>query len=270
MLDPTDKSEPDKALEYSELYLQVAPKLLEAGLYQDSLAFYLALKRHPSLVTPSLYIAMGKCFLGDRLDFKAEDCFQTAIQMDDDNIEARMELAKMYELVGEQEQAFIYVNEVMSIKRSQNTRLRPGQKLGRRRARIDGPPSEPSEPQTDGSIMDNRVPRTYKTRRLAAPAEKQIQEAARAEQLQAQYYTMRTEHEGMRHGEARATNEWMDAARDLTDDFRSFKAFYPWDKYVKFLGYTGGSRAQAETSLDSDLTAMAERLSRSLFHLRFS
>jgi general transcription factor 3C polypeptide 3 (transcription factor C subunit 4) len=54
------------------------------------------------------------------------------------------------------------------------------------------------------------------------------------------------------------------AARDLTDDFRSFKKFYPLDKYIKFLGYSGGSRLEAETPLDQDLTAMAERLSRGL------
>jgi general transcription factor 3C polypeptide 3 (transcription factor C subunit 4) len=44
----------------------------------------------------------------------------------------------------------------------------------------------------------------------------------------------------------------------------SFKKFYPLDKYIKFLGYSGGSRLEAETPLDQDLTAMAERLSRGL------
>jgi general transcription factor 3C polypeptide 3 (transcription factor C subunit 4) len=250
-------------LEYSDLYLQIAPKLYEAGLYQDALAFYLALSQHPSLVSPSLYIEMGKSYLEVGLNVKAEDSFQMAIRLDDDNVEARMELAKMYERVGEQEQAFIYVNEVMSIKRSQNTRLRPGPKPGRVRPNIDSPRQEPSVPEPDPSIMATRVPRTHKTHRLADPAEKQREENARTEQLQTQYYTMRMAHEKMLDGEPQATEDWMDAARDLTDDFRSFKAFYPWDKYVKFLGYTTGSRAQAETTLDSDITAMAERLSRS-------
>jgi general transcription factor 3C polypeptide 3 (transcription factor C subunit 4) len=213
---------------------------------------------------------MGKCFQGSGLGFKAEDCFQMAIQMDDDNVEARMELAKMYEHLGEQEQAFIYVNEVMSIKRSQNTRYRPGRKLGRKQDRIDGPQEGSNETKSDLSMMPTRIPRTYKPRRLADPAEKLKDETARAEQLQSQYYIMRKEHQGMRNGDGRATNDWMDAARDLTDDFRSFKLFYPWDKYVKFLGYTGGTRALAETPLDSDLTAMAERLSRSSFCPHFS
>jgi general transcription factor 3C polypeptide 3 (transcription factor C subunit 4) len=68
----------------------------------------------------------------------------------------------------------------------------------------------------------------------------------------------------MRSGDAASTEAWMDAARDLTDDFRGFKTFYPLDKYIRFLGYSGDSRIAAETPLDIDLTAMAERLSRGL------
>lgn len=264
-----DRSEQSKVLEYSDLYLKVAPKLLEAGLYQNALIFYQCLKQHPSLVTSKLYIEMGRCFQGSGLGFKAEDCFQMAIQIDEDSIDARMELAKMYEQLGEQEQALICVNEVMSIKRSQNTIVHPGSKSGRGRSRIDDPQPAPNLPRPQLSVMPTRGPRAYKPRRLVDPVEKLKDETARAEQLQSQYYTIRKEHQGMRNGDIASTNSWMEAARDLTDDFRSFKTFYPWDKYVKFLGYTGGDRLQAETSLDSDLTAMAARLSRSTSRLAF-
>jgi general transcription factor 3C polypeptide 3 (transcription factor C subunit 4) len=262
-LEPLDRSEQSKATEYSDLYLQVARKFLELGLFQNALTFYQALKRHPSLVTPSLYVEMGKCFHGSGLGFKAEDCFQMAIQIDQVNIDARMGLANMYEQMGEQEQAFIYVNEVMSIKRAQNQtvrlRLRPGPKPGHKRLKLSALQSKPELP----AMPTGR--RAYKPLRLADPVEKLKEEVARAEQLQSQYYAMRVELQGMRDGNAKSRDAWMEAARDLTDDFRSFKTFYPWDKYVKFLGYTGGTRALAETPLDTDLTEMADRLSRSLF-----
>lgn len=257
-----DKSEQSKATEYSDLYLQVARKFLELDLFQHALTFYQALKRHPSLVTPSLYVEMGKCFHGSRLDFKAEDCFQMAIQIDQVNIDARMGLANLYEQMGEQEQAFIYVNEVMSIKRAQNqtVRLRPGPKPGSKRLKFSDLVPKPELP----AMPTGR--RAYKPLRLADPVEKLKEEVARAEQLQSQYYAMRVELQGMRDGDAKSKSAWMEAARDLTDDFRSFKTFYPWDKYVKFLGYSDGTRAMAETPLDTDLTEMADRLSRSLFY----
>jgi general transcription factor 3C polypeptide 3 (transcription factor C subunit 4) len=59
----------------------------------------------------------------------------------------------------------------------------------------------------------------------------------------------------------------MEAAQDLIEDFRSFKTFYPWDKYVHFLGYPGAAQTQAQTGatpLDADLAAMADRLSHSI------
>jgi general transcription factor 3C polypeptide 3 (transcription factor C subunit 4) len=42
--------------------------------------------------------------------------------------------------------------------------------------------------------------------------------------------------EQIQHGRHDLITEWMAAAKDLVDEFRSFREFYPWDKYLKFLG----------------------------------
>ena len=204
----------------------------------------------------SLYVQMGKCFLNEELDLPAEECLQTAIQLDREHIEARMLLARFYEKMNEQEQAFIYVNEVLSLRRRQHHST----------SQEESPNGVSSH--NAQSFMPSKGPRSsYKPRRLVDPNERLIEEKKRAEQLQTQYYTLRRVRENMRHGDEGSTSAWMDAARDLTDDFRGFKTFYPWDKYVRFLGYSGDARLQAETPLDSDLTAMADRLSRSSFIL---
>jgi len=99
---------------------------------------------------------MGRCFQRDELQVQAEECFQTAIQLDENNIEARMELAKMYESLNEQEQAFIYVNEVMSIKNGQNAKPVKQRKRGPRKAK------EPKEPKrsnaNDPPLRPKEVP----------------------------------------------------------------------------------------------------------------
>jgi general transcription factor 3C polypeptide 3 (transcription factor C subunit 4) len=251
-LDPADTAGEGRVLKYSHLCRRAADGLLEAGFNQNALVFYQPLKQIPGLANDaSLYVQMGKCFLNEQLDLPAEECLQTAIQLDRDHIEARMLLARFYEKLNEQEQAFIYVNEVLSLRRSKH-------------------PSSSQDNKTSGSLhkgqsfMPSKGPRScYKPRRLADPNERLKEEKARAEQLQSQYYTLRRAHLQMTGGDEGSTDVWMDAARDLTDDFRGFKPFYPWDKYVRFLGYTGDTRLQAETPLDSDLTAMADRLSRS-------
>jgi general transcription factor 3C polypeptide 3 (transcription factor C subunit 4) len=59
----------------------------------------------------------------------------------------------------------------------------------------------------------------------------------------------------------------MAAARDLVDDFRSFRRFYTWDKYVKYLGAANDMVFNAPYQVQSgtsELHQFAERLSRSM------
>lgn len=238
-------------VDYPQLVRQVADALFEASLYQRALEFYQPLELLPEQVDASLHVQMGKCYLGLKSNNQAEECFQTAIQVDDTEIEARMQLARLYEELNEQQQAFIFVNEVISLRRYKRPPATP-------------PGLNAEELPEVQPLMSSTVPRAlYMPRRLADPAERRKEEQARAEQLQTQYSIMRKEHDKMRAGNTTSLDLWMEAAKELIDDFRGFKTFYPWDKYVRFLGYTGDARLQAETALDTDLTAMADRLSQS-------
>lgn len=200
---------------------------------------------------------MGRCHLALRENTKAEECFQTAIQVDEANIEARIELAKLYESQNEGEQAFIYVSEILSLRKEQNSV--PKERRGQFEA----------EDNTGTFMPPKRQPKSYyKPRRLIDPKEKQRQEVSRAERLQEHFELMRSEESGMRAGQVGASLAWMEAARELIEDFRAYKTFYPWDTYVHFLGYTGSAPDQLLTDtapLDADVAAMADRLSNSTF-----
>ncbi len=222
------------------------------NFYKDALEFYQPLKNLPAHVDGPLLVQMGKCFLHEGYDQQAEECFQGAIQLDGQDIDARMELARLYERMGKPEQAFGYVNEVMLLRKNQGPKI--PRKLSKRtegRTVSEKSPTSTREPK----VRPNR-PRQQ--------AKKQVTQVSKAEHLQKQYFVLHKECEAMRSGDAISVDIWMDAAKDLTDDFRSFKIFFPLDKYIKFLGYSGNSRLQAETPLDLDLTAMAERLSHGL------
>lgn len=208
----------------------------------------------------SLQLRIGKCWLAEKSVQEAELCFQNAVQMEEDNIPARMELARLYERLNEKEQSFMYVNEIIAIRRSQRQidELEAGERYS------DVPASKrPRRKQTSFAAV-RRPQYRYLPRRLLHPAERLKQEAARAEHLQSQYSIMKAELEQMRAGEPEASQKWMEAAEDLIEDFRGFKTFYPWDKYVKFLGYSQDDKFQAETKLETDLTEMADRLSKTL------
>jgi general transcription factor 3C polypeptide 3 (transcription factor C subunit 4) len=255
-LEPENLSDKCQAIDYPDLFWATADSLQDSGFHQQALIFYQALHQTGKQTDPSLHLRMGKCYLAQKLNTQAEEFFQLAIQLDECNIDARVQLAKMYEDLNEQEQAFIYVSEIMKIRR-----MRDSEK--RRRVGAEGLSNN------DDFYMPTKLKRKtcYAPRRLVDPSERQKQESLRAERLQEQFAVMRLEQNGMRAGQEGPTLAWMEAAQDLIEDFRGFKTFYPWDKYVHFLGYAGVAQAQAQTGatpLDADLAAMADRLSHSI------
>jgi general transcription factor 3C polypeptide 3 (transcription factor C subunit 4) len=245
----------------------VADALFKLGLYQDALTFYQPLKRIAEHATASLYTQIGICFQGSQLILNAEESYQMAIHIDENTVQARVELAKMYEDLGERAQALFYLTDAWLILRSVNPRSLDPSKSHQKRSTIDGPLPLLRSHKEEAAAISIKAPWRYKPRVLDNPAEKQKEENVRAKQLQSQYHIICSGRRRMRDGDVRSTSSWMEAARDLTDDFRSCKTFYSWDKYVKFLGYTGDSRTQAETPLDRDLTARIKRLSQSMSFL---
>lgn len=246
-------SQSDDCNATEDLYLvrEVADQLFEANQYEDALKFYVPVEDQPKQVDGAMLVRMGRCFVGKGDDTGAEIYFKKAVAFDAQNIEARMELARMYEKLNKPEQALHYVNEAMQLRKKQNP------KIPRRISK-----------RADGMHPGKRLSAKERKSRAARAnphSNQHLDENSKTEHLQSQYHVYRNFLDGMRAGDPVAASEWMDAARDLTDDFRGFKTFYPWDKYIKFLGYSGESRSQAETSLDLDLTVMAERLSRGLF-----
>jgi general transcription factor 3C polypeptide 3 (transcription factor C subunit 4) len=227
----------------------VADHLLEMSLCKDALDFYQNAKDLAEEVDASLLVQMGKCFLHFEKCPEAEECFQGAVRLDKEDLDAHIELARMYERMGRPEQAFSHLNEVMLFRRRQDSSISRGQ---------------PGKPQGGAAEKTSAKPSTRRRYRSKQQKKKHLTQASQAEHLQSQYFILQNESEAMRSGDAASIDSWMNAAKDLTDDFRGFKKFFPLDKYIKFLGYSGESGAEAERSLDLDLTAMAERLSRGL------
>lgn len=243
-------------IEYADLFWDVASCLFDAGLLQDAISFYTALQDRIEQDSVNILLQLGKCYVGIGDDTQAEERFQQAILMDDSNVEVRMQLAKLCERNNDQEQAFIYVNQVMDIQK----RNAPLPILPKRRGR---PPKEGSKPRVRAIASKDSLSKGPKgPKRAVDDGVRRQCEEQKSEHLKHQYEILRAEHSGMQTGQESSILAWMNAAKDLTDDFRSFRTFYPWDKYLRFMGFS--SRQLPLTGaepLDNDLATMAERLS---------
>lgn len=208
----------------------------------------------------ALLVQIGRCFLLTDREKLAEQMFRDAIEMDDGEIDARMELAKIHENRNELRTALNFVNEIMLRRRGRKRRAIAEDQDGAEGNEATKKPRRPRAPT---------VPKEPGTVQGVKP-ERRLLVLTKAEELNNHVQVFRREHDGMRAGDPEATAAWLEAAGGLTDDFRACRDFYPWDKFVTFLGYSGVSALHAATPLDADLGVIADRLQKSSLHSFFA
>lgn len=265
LLDPTRV---DDFAAFPDCLKDVAVALLDAGRAGEAVR-YLDLYRHIANTTGDValdadfLVCQGRCHMAFGDKAAAEECFIAAIEEDEDHIEARFQLANMYE--GEQEQegreeAFLLVREAMNLEARRGDGSAPGTRrrrgpYGPRKPR-EGRPRKPRDPNKKSKYVPRRLINAEKRREQDL---KMTAEAAKNLKL------MRELQDRAVAGDEQARAGWMRAAKELVDDFRSYKQFYPWEKYIKYLGYTASVQGQAAVpARNMKLAAMEERLRQNL------
>ncbi|KAL2201203.1 hypothetical protein P885DRAFT_26886 [Corynascus similis CBS 632.67] len=263
LLDP-DRQE--DFMDFPDCLKDIAVSLLDRDRADEAIR-YLNLYRHIAMTTGDVAldadfsVCQGRYHMARGEKAAAEECFIAAIEEDEDHIEARVQLANMYE--GEEmqegrEEAFLLVREAM------NLEARGGDGTGRRRGTYgprkprEGKP-RPRRPR-DPNKKSNYVPR-----RLINAEKRRQQELELAAEASNNFQRLREVQDRALAGDEQAKGEWMKAAKNLIDDFRSYKQFYPWEKYIKFLGYGANVQGQAAVpARNMKLAAMEERLRQNL------
>lgn len=237
----------------------LATKLLE--IFRDS-------SQHPD---STILLQLGRCYIAIGEQPRAEECFLAAIDADEGSIDARIELANMYEKAKEGEEALILAAEAMALRDAQNYQVcygpadTAGNRTGHEPHRDD---SRRRLSHTEygatagGQGKQSRVPRRYRPKRLAGADTFRQDEQARAIKLSQQYEIVRDLRRRISEGQSNLREDWMNASRDLVDDFRSLKRFYSWDKYLHFLRKKPSSALTDSQAPDNELSRMYERLTR--------
>lgn len=223
---------------------ELANQLFENRRITNALDYYDFYERLSGELDSEILVQKGRCYQEMQDQQMAEDLFIKAIEADEDNIEARFELAQMYEAHQEKEEAFLLVNEAMRLEQVQQQEDEedeeydgeeeedPAAAKARQRRRIR---RKVMRDRNKGQ-RPKRVRRQY-VRRMAGKAKREMYEHNVTESFRNKYHRVQELRERMATGDLEAEDEWMAAAQDLVDDFRSFKEFYPWEKYLNFMGY---------------------------------
>ncbi|KAG5979828.1 hypothetical protein E4U55_004720 [Claviceps digitariae] len=224
----------------------------------------------------AILLQLGRCYLDSGEQAKAEELFLAALDADEDNIDARIELANMYEKAREDEEALILAAEALALRGAQdwNGQDQIDPELRNSHASIShilqasrqhsGRTAPNKAASSSGGPRRPTIPRRYRPKRLAGPDKRRQDEQARAIKLSHQYGVVRNLKQRIEEGHEELVPVWMDSSKELIDDFRSLKRFYSWDKYLHFLGPKGLSRPGVADLADTELSQMYERLTRSI------
>lgn len=265
---------------YADLFLDVAEALAEAEQYDQALSLYVPLEEIEEYATPQLVMSMGKCLHGLGDFEQAETAYQTVIDSDVANLDARIALAEVYEATGKRREALQLVTDVMRIRRENE---REKTVVGARSATEElqqqsQPEDERKETNSSGEVVPSFIPNTEghrtgrpgrrpnPTSRAKVTRSERIEaEAQAAITVQAKLKRLRQYQEGLRKGNPVAVAEWLQAASELVDMFTNIKAFFPSDKQKVFKGFFVITKKRAgRQTINDKLKGMASRLQESL------
>lgn len=201
---------------------------------------------------PKLWFNMAKCYkeIGNVDD--AEECYHAILNLQPENVDARMKLAEIYEVSDRREDALELVNQIIA--------LRKQQEVAEKERFVGGQDKEANSAPTFFAAPPSRVP--TKTRRAEATAAQRAEMRARkTEQTITKYRKLEYLRPRMEMGDADAVRDWLDTAGDLVDEFRNTRAFYPSERSMKFKGFaTTAQRRAAKRGTDAIMERMQHRL----------
>ncbi|GJC86849.1 transcription factor tau subunit sfc4 [Colletotrichum liriopes] len=276
-LDPTESATATAIGDFPYLIRDIADELFVVQRYSEALDYYELLRHSIYGQDATLLLHLGRCYLTKSDLVAAEDCFLVAIEVDESNIDARIELARIYEKAKEEEEALILVTEAIALQGINDN----GDQFGNGRGDLGGDPRRSASGARTSALANCNKPRRkretkrepansgivrprYRPKRLVAPDQRMQEERARADELTRRYEVVRNLKKDIQAGDHSLIPTWMAAAGDLVGEFRSFRKFYPWDKYLKFLGAANDVVFSASSRTQPVLSELAERLSKNM------
>ena len=270
-LNPEDERTKDFVADFPPVAYDLADELATSDQPASAIQFLELLRDFSTGPDPAIFLQLGRCYLKVGEQSRAEESFLAAIDADQDSIDARIELANMYEKAKEDEEALILAAEAMALQDAQGHSVDTQglqSQIQRTAQENRGQASRGGSGIAPGfAARKHIIPRRYRPKRLAGPDKRQQDEQARAVKLSQQYELVTNLRQKIDGGEKELVDDWMLASKDLVDEFRSLKRFYTWDKYLRFLG--SGSSVEKQQA-DTELSLMYQRLSRSKLLNNFS
>lgn len=197
---------------------------------------------------------LASCYRALGLNTEAMFCYETALNSDETSTDAQLQLAKIHEgltisdRAGANGKGLVFEHAVKP--------RRPGKVVIPKRLNMVS--------ASDSAPFSMIVPKLARRPIKDNALEKSMKEQAKAEEAYTLLLQMQKIKETAQNGDLGHKFQWMLAAKTLIQDFQSERLFFPFDKYVRFYGYSKEARKKALNTKAVQALQEAEALSRRL------
>lgn len=227
--------------DYPDLFREVADALRGHGLFEEALKFYEPLQHLPDGRDSSYFTSIAACYEASGLYVKAVECYQTALVHNSKNTDAQVQLAVLCRELGIPNVAPVESTDAVS------TRTATWQQSKKsNRSTTGGELGEASTIKRCSLAMIAPRPSFRNSRQSAT--ERTLREKVEERDSFTLFTRMETLVEQARAGNADCRAQWMAAAKQLIEAFQSERVFFPYEKYMRFYGYTKEARKKSLNS----------------------
>ena len=280
--------------QYYDVFLHVAETLRTYRLWKPALKFYEAIRDEMDITDDGFFMGIAQCFAETERYGDAEDIYRWIIRKSPQEVQARIDLAKLYEKQGWKEEALPLIKEVMRLGRKEDViraNLLPRQH--QRPRKQSAPMVTPGRRNLDAhNTPDGVVPQSGRSAQYPTPTPSaRSSEQPALPQTTQQHYASRMEdrlrrmqlqekdiekHHSVVQTEwpaleddtnEQAVKKWMDSARLMVEAFRQMDVFYPVKRPDKtrshdFVGYarTHKSWRDESSSVQKQANEVFDRL----------
>lgn len=251
---PDYVSEGAPLFDYGDLFREVADALKEHGLFDQAYRFYYPIQETSDHADIGYYMAMADCCLLLEMWAEAESYFLTVADNDAKHMESRIELAKLYEELGESEKALKSITEAIRIGREDSRARRRGKDT-----RLEQLAAEFRAAESGAPLPNTQEPSASLTTYVPSARARGKDETSRLDDAQYLFAKMKALDYYVQGGDEEALEDWLDIADALLRDFRSNRVFYP-NVREEFQGYHKRVGKKKEPTVLDKAQEVADRL----------
>ncbi|KAI9145734.1 hypothetical protein BKA69DRAFT_1121531 [Paraphysoderma sedebokerense] len=227
--------------EFPDLYLDVAEAYMEQRMWKDALDVYSMLAEVDETSSSHVWSQMAVCHhqLGDT--DTAIECYNTAIEANPDNNDAKLALAELYQSLGDEDAALELMTEVDNAAHNPefDSILFPHRRRRRQRksTRAMGDESDNKDHSDQEATLFNeaKAPRDERSKRFKVSTKKDALRGKEKE-VKLKFKKCGMIWEKWNDAGDDKRNEFIKTAGDIFNTFRNTSTFYPSDRLRTFIG----------------------------------